>query len=48
MAPVFVIPASLRDLEEPAENEERLCAQEVTDVENLSASEVNDLIKGTF
>lgn len=47
MAPAFVIPTSLRDLESPAENGERLCAQEVTEVENLSAYEVNDLVKGT-
>lgn len=46
MAPVFVIPTSLRDLEAPAENGERLYAQEVTEVENLSAYEVNDLVKG--
>jgi len=47
MAPVFVIPTSLRDLEAPAENGERLYAQEVAEVENLSAYEVNDLVKGT-
>jgi condensin complex subunit 1 len=48
MAPVFVIPTSLRDLEAAAENGEQLCAQEVTDVENLSAHDVNDLVKGTY
>lgn len=47
MAPVFVIPTSLRDLEAPAENGERLYAQEIVEVENVSASEVNDLVKGT-
>lgn len=47
MAPVFVIPTALRDLESPGENGERLCAQEFTDVENFSAGEINDLVKGT-
>lgn len=46
MAPVFVIPTALRDLESPGENGERLCAQEFTDVENFSAGEINDLVKG--
>jgi len=47
MAPVFVIPTSLRDLEAPTENGERLYAQEIAEVENLSGHEVNDLVKGT-
>ncbi|KAG0620104.1 hypothetical protein M758_4G189600 [Ceratodon purpureus] len=46
MAPAFAIPSSLRDLEATVDNGERLCVQEVTDVENLSAYEVDELVKG--
>lgn len=47
MAMMFVIPSSLRDLETPSESGDHLCAQDVTDVEKLSASEVDELVKGT-
>ncbi len=46
MAPVFVIPTSLRDLEAPAENGERLYAQEVAEIESMSDYELNDIVKG--
>lgn len=46
MAPVFVIPASIRELEATVDNGERLFAQDVTDVENLPAYEVDELMKG--
>ncbi|XP_024390641.1 condensin-1 complex subunit CAP-D2 isoform X6 [Physcomitrium patens] len=45
MAMMFVIPSSLRDLETPSESGDHLCAQDVTDVEKLSASEVDELVK---
>lgn len=48
MAPPFVIPTSLRNLETPVDNEERLYALEVTSVENLSAYEVDELVRGNL
>jgi hypothetical protein len=48
MAPPFVIPTSLRNLETPVDNEERLYALEVTSVENLSAHEVDELVRGNL
>lgn len=48
MAPPFVIPTSLRNLETPVDNEERLYALEVTCVENLSAYEVDELVRGNL
>lgn len=48
MAPAFVIPRSLRSLEDPGavDQESRLVVQEVTDVESLSARDVEELLKG--
>lgn len=48
MAPPFVIPDTLRDLEEEAmpDEDERLCAHDVIQIEALSPSEIDELVKG--
>jgi condensin complex subunit 1 len=48
MAPPFVIPDSLRDLEEEEipDEDDRLCAHDVIQIETLSPSEIDELVKG--
>ncbi|KAJ7192153.1 hypothetical protein O6H91_Y521800 [Diphasiastrum complanatum] len=46
MAPTFVIPSSLRDLETPPEDvEDGLYAQEIVSVEAMSPAEADELVK---
>jgi condensin complex subunit 1 len=49
MAPPFVIPDSLRDLEEEEipDEDDRLCAHDVIQIETLSPSEIDELVKGS-
>lgn len=48
MAPPFVIPDSLKELEEESmpDEDDRLCAHDVIQIEALSPSEIDELVKG--